>query len=416
MINGINMMIFCIFLYLVEGKSIRSIIDLSDESPAQYVTKFGVDIGIGKWDARFKLSKGAKSSEKGKNHNILLLLYRDSDVSSSIFQCNSLEKSQAHSINLPTDGTWSETFSGSIGESEEPHIWFFVLADCNRVTGDSSRIRIELNIKSGDQSELPVEMKGMKRIYALVCMIFTLLLGRNMLKLYRHFYDEEEIEAVLVMLNIAVICEFISMIFYILHISAYEENGRGVGAFEFFGSAGNFICDFIMISLLLLIAQGWSITFRDFPTPEIYISVMIILGFLHLILSAIEMSLNDVYYLFSNYEGILGWLIFFSRLIMVVWLYWNLNEIINKVPPNTNLFLRRFSLASTGYILALPLLIATAQFLPPYKRHKFILGSNILVQGLAMFVLSWLFTSKSTYYKISTMSGSILPGSKSHKY
>ena len=86
------------------------------------------------------------------------------------------------------------------------------------------------------------------------------------------------------------------------------------------------------------------------------------------------------------------------------------------MPPNTNLFLRRFSLASTGYILALPLLIATAQFLPPYKRHKFILGSNILVQGLAMFVLSWLFTSKSTYYKISTMSGSILPGSKSHKY
>ena len=141
---------------------------------------------------------------------------------------------------------------------------------------------------------------------------------------------------------------------------------------------------------------------------------MIILGFMHFLLSAIEMSLSDAYYLFSNYEGILGWLIFVSRLMMVAWLYWNLSDIIDNVPNNTNLFLRRFGLASAFYILALPLLIGIAQVLPPYKRHKFIVGSNILVQGFAMFVLSWLFTSKSSYYKISTMSGSILPGSKSH--
>ena len=141
---------------------------------------------------------------------------------------------------------------------------------------------------------------------------------------------------------------------------------------------------------------------------------MIILGFMHFLLSAIEMSLSDAYYLFSNYEGILGWLIFVSRLMMVAWLYWNLSDIIDNVPNNTNLFLRRFGLASAFYILALPLLIGIAQVLPPYKRHKFIVGSNILVQGFTMFVLSWLFTSKSSYYKISTMSGSILPGSKSH--
>ena len=141
---------------------------------------------------------------------------------------------------------------------------------------------------------------------------------------------------------------------------------------------------------------------------------MIILGFMHFLLSAIEMSLSDAYYLFSNYEGVLGWLIFVSRLMMVAWLYWNLSDIIDNVPNNTNLFLRRFGLASAFYILALPLLIGIAQVLPPYKRHKFIVGSNILVQGFTMFVLSWLFTSKSSYYKISTMSGSILPGSKSH--
>ena len=247
-----------------------------------------------------------------------MLLFRDSDFYSSVFQCNSLEKSQAYNIDIPTNLSWSTTFTGNIGELNEPHIWFIVLADCNRVAGEFSKISVELNIKSGDQSELPVEMKGMKRIYSIVCIIFTLLLGRNIYKLYKHFYEEQEIESVLVMLNISVVCKFFSMIFYILHISAYESNGRGIGAFQFFGSAGNFLCDFIMIFLLLLIAQGWSITFRDFPTPEIYFVVMVIVGFLHLILSIIEMILSDSYFLFSNYEGILGVLILISRILMVL--------------------------------------------------------------------------------------------------
>ena len=409
------MIIFTI-LTLVSSKSIKTSIELTNKSPSQYLTKFGVDLGTGHWEIRLKLSKSAKTPKSNENFTIPLLLYRDSDWDASVFQCQSTEKAQSYPMTIPKDGSWSQTFKGSLGEPETPHIWFFMLADCTRQMGDLSRLRIELTIKSGDGSELPVEMKGMKRIYYLVCLLFTLLLGRNMFKLYKHFNEEEEIEAVLMMLNIAVVFEFISMVFYILHISAYEGNGRGVGAFEFFGSAGSFICDFIMISLLLLIAQGWSITFRDFPSPELYISVMIVLGFLNFVLAAIEMSLSDAYYLFSNYEGMLGWLIFVSRLFMVAWLYWNLSEIINNVPPNTNLFLRRFALASIFYILALPGLIVVAQILPPYKRHKFILGSNILVQAFAMFALSWLFTSKAQLYKISTVSGSILPGSKAHKY
>ena len=406
---------FIILLFgLATSKSIKTVVELSESSPAQYITKFGVDLGTGKWELRLKLTKGIRYQKKGVLLEIPLLLYRDSDWDSSVFQCHFTEKAQSHPLQIPADGSWSDTFSGDIGEPEVPHIWFFVLADCSKILGEKSKLRIELDIKSGDESELSVEMKGLKRIYYVVCAFFTLLLGRNVFKLYKHFSEEEEIEAVLVMLNISVVCEFISMVFYILHISAYESNGKGVSVFEFFGSAGNFICDFIMICLLLLIAQGWSITFREFPSPEVYISVMIILGFMHFLLSAIEMSLSDAYYLFSNYEGILGWLIFVSRLMMVAWLYWNLSDIIDNVPNNTNLFLRRFGLASAFYILALPLLIGIAQVLPPYKRHKFIVGSNILVQGFAMFVLSWLFTSKSSYYKISTMSGSILPGSKSH--
>lgn len=409
-------MIFLALLSLVTSKNIKSMIELTEDSPCQYITKFGVDLGMGQYELRLKLTKGNKSFKNKDFFTIPLFLYRDSDWDSSSFKCLSNEKAIQHPLKVPQDGSWSETFNGTIGESETPHIWFFMLADCERQMGGTSRVRIELSIKSGDESELPVEMKGMKRIYYIVCLLFTLLLGRNMFKLYRHFNEEEEIEAVLVMLNIAVVCQFISMVCYILHISAYESNGRGVGAFEFFGSAGNFISDFIMISLLLLIAQGWSITFRDFPSPEVYISVMIILGFLNFVLSAIEISLSDAYYLFSNFEGVLGWLIFFSRIFMVVWLYWNLSDIIDTVPPNTNLFLRRFALASVSYILTLPALIVAAQILPPYKRHKFIVGSNILVQAFAMFVLSWLFTSKAQYYKISMVSTSILPGTKPHKY
>lgn len=409
-------MFFLLLTTLVVGKSVKNAIELTNEYPAQYLTKFGVDLGTGKWEIKAKLVKGIKSYKKDVTYDVPLLLFRDSDWDSSILQCHNHEKAATTFLKVPADGTWSGLFTGTLGEVEEPHIWFFVLADCERKFGETSKLRIELNIKSGDESELPVEMKGMKRIYTIVCILFTLLLGRNIHRLYKHFNQEEEFEAIIVMLNIAVVCQFISMVFYIFHISAYESNGKGVAAFEFFGSSGSFISDFIMIFLLLLVAQGWSITFRDFPSPEVYISVMIILGFLHFILSAIEMSFSDAYYLFSNYDGLLGWLIFVSRVIMLIWLYWNLSDILDKVPPNTNLFLRRFALASAAYILALPVLIFLAQALPPYKRQKFIVGSNILLQGLAMFLLSWLFTSKNQFYKISVVSASILPGTKKHDY
>lgn len=408
-------MILLVLIGLVASKTVKNLIQISEATTSQYITKFGADLGEGSWEIKLRLGGAYQPLQKGEYYDLKLLLYKDSDWDSSAFECKSLEKAYSYPVKIPKDG-WSETFRGSINEPEVPHIWFFMLADCEKVLGPKGSVRIELNIKSNDQSELPIEMKGQKRIYILVCILFTLLLGRNIVRLYKHFNQEEEIEAVLVMLNIAVVFEFASMVFYILHITAYESNGKGVGAFEFFGSAGNFICDFIMICLLLLIAQGWSITFRAFPSPEVYISVMIILGFLHFVLSAIEMALSDAYYLFSNYEGALGWLIFVSRVFMAVWLYWNLSETIGNVPSNTELFLRRFGLASVVYILALPFLILVAQALPPYKRHKFIVGSNIIVQGIAMFALSWLFTSKSQYYKISTMSASILPGSKSHAY
>ena len=40
-------MLFLILLCIAESKSIRSVIELTNDSPAQYITKFGVDIGIG---------------------------------------------------------------------------------------------------------------------------------------------------------------------------------------------------------------------------------------------------------------------------------------------------------------------------------------------------------------------------------
>mmetsp|Transcript_2924 Transcript_2924/g.2644 ORF Transcript_2924/g.2644 Transcript_2924/m.2644 type:complete len:238 (-) Transcript_2924:228-941(-) len=228
----------------------------------------------------------------------------------SAFTCESKDKAVNITLNIPSDGRWSESFSGELGEPDVPHIWFFTIADCNLTLGDSSKLRIELSILSGDKSELSVEMKGMKRIYIFVCIIFVLMLGNNIWKLYKYFTAVEEIETNLVMLNLAVVFQFISMIFHILHISAYEGNGRGVGAFVFFGNATGLISQYIMIVLLLLIADGWTILYKNFPSPEAYLSVIILVGLLNLIIAAVERTSDDAYYLFSSFEGTVGWCLF----------------------------------------------------------------------------------------------------------
>ena len=57
------------------------------------------------------------------------------------------------------------------------------------------------------------------------------------------------------------------------------------------------------------------------------------------------------------------------------------------------------------------LVVMLALLLPPYRRHQLVAGGSIIVQGIALAMLSTLFAEGSSYYRMSSLAhmGQALP-------
>lgn len=404
-----------LFLELSHAKFIKSTISLTEQQPAIYLTKFGVDVGTATYDLKIKLSKGPKEYND-KKYQLQMALIRDDRWNPDVLSCNFQEVHQIDKVDIPADGSWVRDIKGFIQEKDEPHFWYFVLGDCDKVLGKESKFRMEMNILNENNSHLSAEQKGLLRIYYILVLVYLVGLGANLYQLYRVFQVNESIEGNMLMLNIAVLLQVGSMIFYIIHLTTYESNGKGVGAFEFFGGACELLTEFILIVLMLLLADGWTIRYKEFPNPEVYYPMVITVGILQLVFAGIGRVTEDSYNKFSDFDGGAGYCLIIMRLLMIVWFLYNYSECISKIPLQAKNFLNKFSALSLGYLISFPVLwiVCTGKY--DMSRHKILTIGMLAMNGLAMMLLSALFSKGSSYYKISTMSSTILPGSKPHHY
>jgi Ca2+/H+ antiporter len=75
-------------------------------------------------------------------------------------------------------------------------------------------------------------------------------------------------------------------------------------------------------------------------------------------------------------------------------------------------FVFQFAIMASIYFLVHPCLVFISWLFTPYLRLKVItIGSNAIMM-LTFLALAHLFSEKSSYYKVSTMSDSVLPGSR----
>ena len=79
--------------------------------------------------------------------------------------------------------------------------------------------------------------------------------------------------------------------------------------------------------------------------------------------------------------------------------------------PEVRGFLSQLACFGCVWFLCLPLLVALALALPPYRRHQLVAGGSIIVQAVALALLSTLFSEGSHYYRMSSLAhvGQALP-------
>ena len=150
--------------------------------------------------------------------------------------------------------------------------------------------------------------------------------------------------------------------------------------------------------------------FRDFPDADIYIPIALFVVVLNLMVVGIGRITEDSYNKFSDYEGVPGYFLVTFRVLLWVWFMYLIRDMQTRASQKLMSFLSKFSIMASLYFLALPAVIIFSWVFASYVRNKVVVCLTNFIQVLVFLFLTHLFSEKSTFYKVSTMSESVLPG------
>jgi hypothetical protein len=97
--------------------------------------------------------------------------------------------------------------------------------------------------------------------------------------------------------------------------------GTGVGLIGYFEDIGDMLATLILISLLILMSTGWGIRGKSATDNiDLFIPVMVSIALIQILIMVIDSYINSRYWAyFSDYDGILGYMVIVVRLIMMLW-------------------------------------------------------------------------------------------------
>jgi len=397
----------------VAGKFISTSLTLTPDMPWKYVSKFAVDIGKGEWEMRAKLLKPVDETNTDTiDYTVNVYLDDKWEDALSADSCSAKEQAtkRSRSIRIPYNGEWSRYVSGTVSQRVKAHFWFFAISDCSKTISEKHRIRVELRLTNVGDSEFSLEEKGMVYLFPLIMLVYLVALSGNLVRLINKFKKTEDIEPSLLMLNLAIGFQFLGIVSEVLHLWVYAYNGSGIPAFDFFHQALEVLSGLIVTTMFILMATGWTLKFKDFPEPDIYIPIGLLIVLLNLLVVGLGRITEDSYYKFSDYEGIPGAILVTIRLAMWGWFFYLVRDLQSVVGGKIQNFVLHFSVLGSVYFFSQPFLVVLSWVFETYWRNTVVVIGTTLIQISVFVFLTHLFSEKSTYYKISTMSESVLPG------
>lgn len=406
-----NMLRLLLLLGICQSKFISTVLTLNPDDNWKYVSKFAAKMGKSSWEMKAKLVKAidADSSEKIKFESSVYIdkKWRNALDSEGCVEKENSSKRQMP-LFIPYNGEWSEPVEGSLTSNTRTHFWYFSISNCE--IDQRYKLRIEMRFVNADGSEFSAEEAGLDYVYLFLLIIFFIALSGNLTRLIKKFKKTEDVETNLLMLNISIACTFTGILFEMIHIWVYAYNGKGVVVLDVFYQIFEVLSSILISILLIIIASGWTLKYKDFPDADIYVPISLFVVVLNLMIVGLGRITEDSYYKNSDYEGLPGYCIVGMRILLWIWFVYLIRELGNGASLKLQAFLFRFSIMASAYFLALPAVVLFSWVFEPYVRNQVVVILVNLIQIIVFVFLTHLFSEKSTFYKISTMSESVLPG------
>jgi hypothetical protein len=395
----------------VQAKLVSTTVTLSADQAWSYVSKFA-SAGRTHWEIRMKLAR-TENADSEKTMKLFSIIYLDKkweEIKNSESCQEKFEISRRKNpIQLPMNGEWSTPVSGALLQGENSRFWYFAIAQCKLSENTKLKIKIELKITNADGSHFSAENSGLQYIFPIVTLVFFCALSGNLVRFVRIFKQTDRIEPHLVITNIAIAAQFIGVSAETLHLSVYAYNGYGLVMFDMLYQLLEVLSSVTVSFLLIMIATGWTLQTKSFPNTDVYFPVAVLIVVVNVLIVGIGRSTDDSSSKYSDYEGLPGLFLFLMRLLLWFCFLYYIKNLSASTHAGLSSFLFTFTIAASAYFLSLPMSVLFSWTLAPHARKQAVTLLANLSQILFFSFLTHLFSRSSSFYKLSTLSDSVLP-------
>jgi len=414
----VSVVCFLSVLTLLEGKQQRGTLKLSgrtDElSNAQYVSKFGYSFGSSEYKIRYRVLESAPETTATKV-NLVLILDEDWPQSEEALSCNSrssLTRKQADVI-LHERGEWSAWEVGSVNQNVRPHIWYFVTSVCDQDFSEAPlHLEYEILMNQADGSEFSVEMQGMMKVNVIVLVCLIAFLARYCSRCKAFFASAGQLHPVIWALSSAILLQFAAQSLHTLHLSMYQSNGTGSLFLDWLSEVLFMLSQVMQTTLLIAIAMGYTLLPSRNDCIGVVRSIFLASLMIHITLVSFSKIQDESASKNHEHGGAVGWVLLSVRVMLFVWFLFATQASQQEGGLRLHDFLQRFRIAGSVYFLAYPVLLVVVQIFADYLQHPILQIGLIATQTISNVCLAELFLSRGTYFKVSTLSSSSLPGSR----
>jgi hypothetical protein len=384
-----------------------------------YLGKFGYAIGQrATYDVRLRLRPGGalldRADAAAPPVQLEVFLDEDWDYALTLPACRRASEGQARrtfQVDLGREpGEWGPWVSGQISQNIRPHIWYFAASSCESDGPASVDVDFEVRMRQSDGSELGVELRWMPSVSAAVFACLTAFLACFGQRCRLTARSTGVLHPVICALAAAVALQWAALLLEVLHLWAYSGNGAGSPVADALSGALDMLSQVVTVTLLIAIARGYSLACAKSCELSGLQQVALAVALLHVFLVLLDKLGGEASHEHHENGGALGLVLLAARLLLFAIFTKEASELHASAGLRLQAFLRRFQVAGSAYLLAYPVLFLAVQAFAPYLRHPLLQVGLLAAQACSAFWLAGLFLSKGSYYEVSSMSSSLLPG------
>jgi hypothetical protein len=400
----------------VQRGSLQFTGNADDATNWQFMSKFGFATGTGEYRIRYRIPEGA---DKATNSLAELNLMLDEEWPEAQRHHGSgacgLRKKLArdtYSVALRQPGEWSNWKAGTVTQKLRPHIWYFVTSFCDvDFSALPLSVEFEIDMNQENGSHFSVEMYGMLKLNILVLLCLVTFLVRYCRRCQVFASSAGSLHTVIWWLSSAIFMQFMAQALHTLHLQSYQSNGVGILLLDWLSEVLFMLSQVVQTTLLIAIAMGYTLLPARSDNMVVVRAIAVMSFLIHTVLVSFGKMQDESASKYHENEGAIGWVLLSVRLMLFVWFVFAVEASRTEGGLRLDDFLHKFRLAGSMYFLAYPVLFVVVQVFAAYLRHPILQIGLIAMQTISNVCLAELFLSRGTYFKVSVLSSSFLPGS-----